>query len=75
MKWMTQKRHRKIPKNGKEVFFLINNILVNQPDLNDESKKASEALASDLKRAETRADKEGWLSDNEIIKIMGLETQ
>ena len=34
--------------------------------------KAAKALAQDLKRAENRADKEGWIDADEFDREMGI---
>lgn len=34
--------------------------------------KAACAIVSDLRRAEARADREGWLDDDDMRKIMGI---
>ena len=34
--------------------------------------KAACAVVSDLRRAEARADREGWLDDDDMRKVMGI---
>ena len=34
--------------------------------------KAACAVVSDLRRAEARADQEGWISDEDMRKVMGI---
>ena len=34
--------------------------------------KAANAIVADLRRAEERADKEGWIDEDEIQKVMGI---
>ena len=52
--------------------FLIKNRLVNQPESIKERKAAAEAIVENLRKAEAQADKEGWLDDKEIRKVMGI---
>ena len=58
-----------LTRNGHGVYAIMS---IEEADALDRL-KAAHAVVADLKIAEERADREGWLTDSEIQKEMGLE--
>ncbi|SEL38209.1 MULTISPECIES: type II toxin-antitoxin system Phd/YefM family antitoxin [unclassified Butyrivibrio] len=58
-----------LTRNGRGAYTIMS---VEEADELDRLRALHNVL-TDLKKAETRAEKEGWIDDDEMLKVMGLK--